>query len=236
MTVLPDHLTALSDDYVLGLLSESETMLFEEVMQRDPAVAAYVGDLRDRLLPLDLSASVQDLPAGFADAVQDRLGAVKQLPAAPRSHPKPANDPHRPRAWRGALAASIVALAIGFGAGWQRPLPDPVVVAVLVDDAGVPQAVVEDYGNDTATVRFVADIDVPADRSLQAWTLPSAELGATSLGVLDGARSTVLDFGDLPDPEAQQLYEVTLEPLGGSPTGRPTGPIIGKGFAALQDS
>lgn len=30
---------------------------------------------------------------------------------------------------------------------------------------------------------------------------------------------------------AGQLYEITLEPSGGSPTGRPTGPIQVKGFA-----
>ena len=55
-----------------------------------------------------------------------------------------------------------------------------------------------------------------------------------SLGVLEGTRAARLAFGDLPDPGAEQLYEVTLEPQGGSPTGRPTGPIIGKGLAAPQ--
>lgn len=30
---------------------------------------------------------------------------------------------------------------------------------------------------------------------------------------------------------SQQLYEITLEPEGGSPTGRPTGPVLMKGLA-----
>ena len=136
------------------------------------------------------------------------------------------------------IAAALVGLAVGFGfgfgGGWLRPMPEPVVVAVLLDAQGVPQAVVEDFGNDTATVRFVTDIDVPADRSLQVWTLPSEDMGPVSLGVLEGTRAARLAFGDLPDPGAEQLYEVTLEPQGGSPTGRPTGPIIGKGLAAPQ--
>ena len=35
----------------------------------------------------------------------------------------------------------------------------------------------------------------------------------------------------LPEPKAGQLYEITLEPAPGSPTGRPTGPILVTGFA-----
>ncbi|MCB5200038.1 anti-sigma factor [Loktanella sp. TSTF-M6] len=234
MTTLSDDLTLLADDYVLGLLSETEATLIEEIIQRDPELAARVGRLRDQLLPLDLSAVPQPVSPDLIDAVRAQLAAATPAPA-PLSSQHPANDPHPPRRfWPAVAAASIVGLGLGFGAGWQTPGPDPVVVAVLLDDAGNPQAVIEDYGNDTAQVRFVADITVPDGQSLQAWTLPSPEIGATSLGVLDGARPAFLDFDDLPNPSGQQLYEVTLEPLGGSPTGRPTGPIIGKGFAALQ--
>jgi anti-sigma-K factor RskA len=32
-----------------------------------------------------------------------------------------------------------------------------------------------------------------------------------------------------PPPGPDQLFEITLEPAGGSPTGRPTGPILFKG-------
>jgi anti-sigma-K factor RskA len=32
-------------------------------------------------------------------------------------------------------------------------------------------------------------------------------------------------------PKQDQLYELTLEQAGGSSTGRPTGPILAKGFA-----
>ena len=48
-------------------------------------------------------------------------------------------------------------------------------------------------------------------------------------------RATTLAGPDLPVPADAQLYEITLEPEGGSPTGRPTGPIIAKGLAAAQN-
>ena len=228
MTELTPELIGLSDDYALGLLSPTEATLFEALMDRDPGVARHVGSLRDRMLPLDLSAPPVAVPADFAARVRRELPAqVVPLRAPPAAAP-----------WRagigGLIAAAVVGLLVGFGGAGLRPLPEPRVVAVLVDDAGVPQAVIDDYGNDSVSVRFVADIPVPADRTLQVWTLPSPQIGPTSLGVLDRTAATQLRFPDLPDPQAQQLYEVTLEPLGGSPTGRPTGPIVGKGFAAAQ--
>ncbi|MGL4241116.1 MAG: anti-sigma factor, partial [Beijerinckiaceae bacterium] len=33
-------------------------------------------------------------------------------------------------------------------------------------------------------------------------------------------------------PDAGHLFEITVEPPGGSPTGRPTGPILMKGLAS----
>ncbi|AVW91141.1 anti-sigma factor [Celeribacter baekdonensis] len=234
MTHLSDQIIALSDEYVLGVLTQTEGALIEEVMARDPELARRVGALRDRFLPLDRSATPQDLPPEFITQVRAEL-AAQDRPLFVSAPPHAANQPSAPRKWRlGLVAAALVGLAVGIGSSGLKPVPNPTVVAVLVDAAGVPQAVIDDYGNDTAFVRFVAPVTVPADRTLQVWTLPSEQMGATSLGTLDQTAATRLRFQDLPPPNAQQLYEVTLEPLGGSPTGRPTGPIIGKGFAASQ--
>ncbi|MCF7701245.1 anti-sigma factor [Loktanella sp. M215] len=237
MTRLSDEIIALSDDYVLGLLTPAEAELMEAIIARDTALAQRVGALRDQLLPLDLSADPVTLPDGFTAKVLRKLPTqdLEEAPSSGAAAVVAANAPGAPgRRALGLIAAVVAGLALGIGFTGMRPLPAPTVVAVLVDADGVPQAVIDDYGNDTATVRFVADIAVPADRTLQVWTLPSQDMGPTSLGTLDRTAPTLLNFTDLPDPGAQQLYEVTLEPLGGSPTGRPTGPIIGKGFAAPQ--
>ena len=90
---------------------------------------------------------------------------------------------------------------------------------------------IEDFGNDAAKVTPLVDVAVPADRSLQLWTLPTKDMGPVSISVLEGWRTATVEGPGLPGPREEQLYEITLEPLGGSPTGRPTGPILGKGFA-----
>ena len=108
---------------------------------------------------------------------------------------------------------------------------EPQVVAILMNSEGEPVVMIEDFGNDTAKVVPLIDLAVADDRSLQLWTLPSADTGPVSLGVLDGWETATVSGPDLPGPAEEQLYEITVEPLGGSPTGKPTGPIIGKGFA-----
>ncbi|MBM3604460.1 MAG: anti-sigma factor [Alphaproteobacteria bacterium] len=238
MTGFQDDLLGYADDYVLGLMTAAEAELFEALVARDPALGAHVARMRDRLLPLDLSAPAAPLPADFADRLRARLAEVPQDTAVPArvAAPAAANLP-APPAWRrlaSTAAALVLGLALGLGGAMTRPEPEPQVVAVLLDDQGLPRAVIEDYGNERAQIRFVADVEVPPGRSIQAWTLPSAELGPTSLGVLDGPRPARLGGPDLPAPADAQLYEITLEPEGGSPTGRPTGPIIAKGLAAAQ--
>ena len=110
---------------------------------------------------------------------------------------------------------------------------EPQVIAILMNDRGEPVVMIEDFGNDTAKVTPLSDVSVAADQSLQLWTLPSKDTGPVSLGVLDGWRTATVDGPDLPGPLEEQLYEITVEPLGGSPTGKPTGPILGKGFAKM---
>tara|TARA_R110002072_G_scaffold136610_2_gene279127 strand:- start:1310 stop:2029 length:720 start_codon:yes stop_codon:yes gene_type:complete len=239
MNMDKDDLARLADEYVLGLLEPRDAEAVETEMQTNMELATAVGRSQDRFLPLDLTASSETLREGFADQVKQSLapegasgtGAPKVVPLTAAR--KKSSWLSRQVFWPAAAAA-----AIGIVIGSYLPFnkPDPVVVAVLLDANGVAQAIVEDYGNSTAQIRFVSDVDVPADKTLQLWTLPSPETGPVSLGVLPGVRPAVVDGPDLPQPKPQQLYEVTLEPLGGSPTGKPTGPILGKGLAVLQKS
>lgn len=210
-----------AEEFVLGLLDPATEDELFEALARDRDWAEAVGRARDRLLPLDETAP--DLPG----ATRLWKGIEGHIDAP--GHRAPA------RRWLPLGAATAAGLLIGLFIGGTWFAPDPIVLAVLVDDAGTPTAVVEDFGHADARIRFVRDIEVPQGRQMQVWTLPSAEMGPVSLGVLGGRAGADLDAPRLPDPGDGQLYEITLEPAGGSPTGRPTGAIVAKGLAARQD-
>ncbi|MDQ1196018.1 anti-sigma factor [Agrobacterium sp. SORGH_AS 787] len=220
----------LADEYVLGLLDAVEAEEIEDSMKRDPELQAAIAASRDRFLPLDTGLSPQSVSEDVWQRIESAL-PQQEKPATPL----PVANDNGVRRWKFAaltsLAASLI-LAVGLIYSLTRTV-EPLVIAVLVNDAGEVQAVVEDFGNDEASVRLLADFAVPRDKTIQVWTLPSQDVGPVSLGLLEGVRSARLQGPALPRPRADQLYELTLEQAGGSPTGRPTGPILAKGFARM---
>jgi anti-sigma-K factor RskA len=238
MTIKPENYHAIADEYVLGLLEPGEAAAVSMEAEGSPALATAIARSRERFLPLDTSVEPLSPSRGLWDAIAGRLpeataATTSAAPDTARAAAKIAVNDNVPSGWRatalGAIAASLL-LATSLGWSLMRTV-EPLVIAVLVNEAGQVQAVVEDFGNETASVRLLEDVAVPADRMMQVWTLPSRETGPVSLGLLAAGRSAVLRPPALPQPRDSQLYEITLEQAGGSPTGRPTGPILAKGLA-----
>lgn len=222
-----------ADAYVLGLMDEDERRAIEAEIEADAELARAVGEARDRFLELDLVGPTSPVSDDLWSRIEARLGP-QQAEARPPDA-RPAVNDNRLAWWRGvgisAAAASL--LLVGALSHTLLQRAEPQVVAILMNAEGEPVVMIEDFGNDTAKVIPLTDVSVAADQSLQLWTLPSRDTGPVSLGVLDGWRTAVIEGPDLPGPMEEQLYEITVEPLGGSPTGKPTGPILGKGFAKM---
>ena len=218
-----------ADEYVLGLLDKADHERVTAALETDPALRAAVARSRDRFLELDMTARPADMPSDLWGRIEANLPAAER--PAPASPAKPAND--NAGLWRlSALAAAAASLVLAVALGWSLlNQPEPRVIAIMVDEAGAPLAMVEDYGDASARVTLLADFDVPQGKTMQVWTLPTREMGPVSLGLLDERATAVLTRPDLPAPREDQLYEITVEQAGGSPTGRPTGPILVKGFA-----
>lgn len=218
-------------EYVLGLLDEADRLAFEAVMSRDPAIAAAVQSLRTRFqaldettLPLPPNPELWLRIEGQLDAKSSSTSTV--LPLARRG---PKYSSWTPLA----MAASVlVALFVGYLVGGMNNTRQPVMIAVLIDEAtATPGAIVEAFADDSVRLVPLDRFDVPEGKILQVWTLPDAATGPVSLGTFTDPTTIKLNGPDLPAPASGQLYEITLEPSPGSPTGRPTGPILVKGFA-----
>ena len=228
----PDERDLLAAEYVIGLLDPAARALAERRNASDPNFAALVEDWRERLLALDDAVRIR------APAVDlwDRIAAQTQrAPAAPARVVRQGSTKPQLlaslRFWQGlgfAGAATALLLAVVAGLVLMRAVPKPVLVAVLVTEANRPAAIVTAFeGGDTELVPL-EEIEVPAGKTLEVWTLWDRSVGPRSIARLDRAKGVRLALGSLPLGPGQ-LFEITLEPAGGSPIGRPTGPILMKG-------
>lgn len=254
-----DDRDAFAAAYVLGLLDPREMQEAERLLAEDPAYAAHVADWRERLSELDRTAPSLLLPQGLWTRIEAGLDApATAQPAAGirtetvraeaawlerRAQPerKAQPEPALSRLWRSlgfwrgiglAASAAAVLLSVALGVAAVQLGRKPAMIAVLLTDSREPAAVVHTFGDGRAELVPLAPIDVPAGRALEIWTLWDRARGPVSIGLIDEARTVRLNLDELPRTDEGQLFEITLEPSTGSPTGRPTGPILMKGTAS----
>lgn len=219
--------------YVLGLLEGHERDAFEADMARDPALAKAVSRLQGHFERLDDTAGSHQpgdelwrkIEAALEETAPKDTGKVVPLYTASSRRVAPY-----------ALAASLL-LALGLGVGYLAGSASisstpPLMIAVLINETdATPGAIVEAFADDSIRLIALEEFEIPVGQILEVWTLPDAQTGPVSLGTFRDADNIRLIGPALPNPQTGQLYEITLEPAPGSPTGRPTGPIIAKGFA-----
>jgi anti-sigma-K factor RskA len=214
---LPDRLAA---EYVLGTLGGGARRRFDALLPAHPALRQAVAGWEKRLLPMALKAEPVQPPARVWAAIEGKLGWTP--PARVSST--------RVRFWQALAAAGTVA-GVVLGTN-PRPVP-----------AGAPMIVVlrATQGSETLVAGLSADrrqlsiqplqkVALTPDRSLELWALKKGGPPA-SLGLIAADKLTAVNQRAL--PRDTKGLAVSLEPLGGSPTGAPTGPVLFVGDLTL---
>lgn len=238
----PEDVSVIAGEYVLGVLGEDEAAAFETRLAHDEAARQALLEAQERFLELDTSAEAQTPSPGLWDRIA--AGLPDQASAAVvdlGSHRGRTKPPARaifdaatsPRFWQGFAAAAVLAVIAALVASATVLSPTPRLIVVLLNDQAQPVSIVEAFEGQRIRVVPLEALDVPAGKTLQVWTLPDPAAGPVSMGLLPTGDARTLEGPQLPPPQPDQLYEITIEPEGGSPTGRPTGPIVGKGFARV---
>ncbi len=229
-----DNADLLAAEYVMGLASEDEAVTAERLIRQDTHFAARVQYWRDRFSVLDDTAPPQQPGRDLWSKIEASLAAPSGKPARMSSTDWSVWWTSL-GFWRSAgLAAAFASLllAIALGSVLRVQAQKPVMIAVLLTDANRPAAVVHVLANGEAALLPLNSIDVPAGRALQVWTLWDRARGPVSVGLSKSSQTIQLNLGNLPKTSPEQLFEISLEPESGSPTGRPTGPILMKGTAS----
>jgi anti-sigma-K factor RskA len=213
---------SLAAELALGLLDGQERATALERLLAEPAFAAEVAWWRQHLDTLLDDYAPADAPPGpvAVDAVPPPEAPAVRWPWVAGG------------AAGGALAASLAAMTIAV----PPPAPVPTVaaappplVAVLVPSdgqAGQPVAAVIDRR--TGTLRFTATIAVPDGRVAELWRI-GADKRPRAIGVLTDGERPALRLSATSLPGQTETLAISIEPIGGSPTGQPTGPVIATG-------
>lgn len=223
----------LAGEFVLGVLDGAERTDAERRLAADPSFAREVEAWRSRFVAFDDSTT----PHAAGDTLWQRIEAgvpatTATLPEAPSAWSMFWNNLAALRATALGASLATLLLAIGLGFAIRAAQQQPVMIAVLLDGSRAG-AVVQTFADGRAVLLPLTSIDVPPGRAIEVWTLPSRERGPVSIGLMNQARTLSLSLKDLPAPKPDQLFELTLEPAAGSPTGRPTGPVLFKGNTAM---
>ena len=217
-------------ELALGVLDGAERAAALRRLVAEPDFAREVEQWRNHFALLFAGVAEVPAPEGVWPKVEQLIGerGVVAMPTKRESNMwKPA-----------ALAASIAALvmtAVVFRPVEAPPVQQPptapsaqLVAAMALTDKSAPQPAF--YDADSGTVKMPGPMPIPNGRSAQLWAIEGDNaprpLGtfreaAPGVYVADARMGAAIAAG--------ATLAISIEPIGGSPTGAPTGPIIASG-------
>ena len=238
----PELADRLAAEYVAGLLRGPARRRFESLLPAHPALRGAVRAWQDRLMPLTAVVEAQTPSPDVWKRIETRIQGGSSSGAAKTSTPATAVGWWRRLAfWRAFSAATGVAtIALALTLANPAPALAPIIVVLSAaapapgSSAGavVPASFVASITADgrAMVTRPLVNVTLQADRSLELWSLPAS--GAPrSLGLIAADKASVVQRGKV--LEGTDAFAVTLEQAGGSPDGKPQGPILYVGKLTL---
>lgn len=213
-------------ELALGVLDGADRAAALRRTLAEPDFALEVGRCRDHFALLFSDVAGEKAPGGLFDRINARIDGRGERQAT-RNIWKPT-----------AIAASIAALAMSALAlrPVEAPTPPapqavtaPMIAAMALTDTNESQPAL--YDADAGQVKMPGPMPIPAGRSAQLWVI-EGDKAPRPLGLFKevGAGAYVAEarMGAVIAPGTK--LAISIEPIGGSPTGAPTGPVIAAGL------
>ncbi|MEJ5124439.1 anti-sigma factor [Comamonas sp. MYb21] len=225
----PDDLQTLAGQYVLGTQSAAQRRAIEERLPHDPELRAAVDAWEQRLQPLTTLAPPQEPSTGLWPRITASLWPAAEPQRAAAAVPRRWWHWDSLALWRGLAGSGFAAAAVLAGVLVLSPAPVPgparYFVVLAAPQSQAPGWLVQAQASDRLRLVPLGTDVVPAEKSLQFWTKADGWSAPVSLGLVKPGEAIEVPVDKLPPLQPNQLFELTLEPAGGSPIGKPTGPI-----------
>jgi anti-sigma-K factor RskA len=217
----PELRRALAADYAIGLMPLTARRRFENLLLDDPSLRRELAQWQESLVGLTSPLESQVVPERVWRAIVARID--------PQELHIPAKRPFWNWLRVTALACSLVVAGI-LGVIYTRDTAT--FNATLVASNQQPALAVQAYEH-YLKVEPLALASVEPGRSLELWAIP-ADGVPVSLGVIpnDGKGRVELSERQRTLIGTPTTLAITLEPQGGSPSGKPTGPVLYQGKLA----
>jgi anti-sigma-K factor RskA len=211
--------------YVVGSLRGRARTRFERLCRELPAALRARQRWEERLLPIALSIPPVTPRSNLLPGIRARLNL-----AAPGASPTAGVTRRR---WLSLAAAASILMVVGIiarlvffpGITWQP-------MATLALNNAPTWSVERSADNSRILMRTTGRPAPGTDKDYELWLLP-VETGASpvSLGVMPRSGTSELRLNDRQRAlmAAVKTLAITLEPLGGSPSGLPTGAVVSTG-------
>lgn len=231
----------LAAEYALGLASGRDAERGAKLLADDKAFRAETAAWIARLSALLDEVAGAQPPASLWARIERELDGSASVAA---NYNVVALESQM-RLWRGVTAmmtalAACFALLLVFRPPEQVPAPtptapvrqasEPMVAMVGEDQHDMMIVATWDPAQRQLVLAVAGDMPLSPGKSHQLWVIPPSG-PATSLGVMRDEKKMRMDLAQrLADLLSQgATIAVSLEPPGGSPTGKPTGPVMWSG-------
>ena len=214
-------------ELALGLLEGNERAAALRRQLAEPAFAREVEHWREHFATLFEGTADRAPPAYLAEHIEAHL----DRPATPVDNIRPGF--WRPLAFAMSLAASLaLGLLVGRPASRPAAIVQPagaqMVAALALAGKGAPLAAYYDAA--AQRVRMPAPMPIPEGHSAQLWAIVDSH-APIPLGLFHIVGKTVVADAKGKAPMASgTVLAISFEPVGGSPTGQPTGPVVASGM------
>lgn len=214
---------ALAAEYVLGTLQGAARVRFQTLMMEHDLIRQTVWRWERGLNELGGSLPSQSLDPQVWERIKARVGIDQPLPDSNKVVSFPPKRSARPWQWLAGLStAAAVILAVLVV--WQPLAPTvgvPDRLAVIQSEEAQPLWLIE-VEDQRLRVRATESLSPRADRDYELWLVAADGRAPVSLGLLPKQGESELPRNALLDEVDVAALAVSLEPLGGSPSGQPT--------------